>query len=204
VVASRKYDELKSILIEQIKDYHKKFPLKKGMPKEELKSKLPHFIDLRLFNYLLNDLLNSSLITIDKEMLWLQEHKPLLKDAQKELKDKIEKIYRKGHLTPPSFKELIEQLSSDEKETRSIIILLTAEGTVVKVKENLWFHREALETLKKNLIAFLKDKGEITTSQFKDLTQASRKYTIPLMEYCDQSKITIRVGEKRILREKQG
>jgi selenocysteine-specific elongation factor len=73
---------------------------------------------------------------------------------------------------------------------------------VVKVKENLWFHREALEALKKQLIEFVKKNGEITTPQFKEITQASRKYTIPLLEYFDQSKVTIRVGEKRILREK--
>lgn len=204
VITSRKYEELKSLLLEQIREYHKKFPLKKGILKEELKSKLPRSIDLRLFNHLLTNLLNSSLITVEKDKLWLSGNKPLLKDAQKELKDTIEKIYYKGGLTPPSFKELVEQLSSDERETKSILDLLTADGIVVKVKENLWFHREALEKLKKSLIAFLKDNGEITTSQFKDLTKASRKYTIPLMEYCDQSKITIRVGEKRVLREKQG
>jgi selenocysteine-specific elongation factor len=203
VIASQKHEELKSLLLKQMKDYHKKFPLKKGIPKEELKSKLPPLIDPRLFNYLLTDLFNSSLIAVEKEKLWLHEHKPLLKDSQKELKDTIEKIYRKGGLTPPSFKELVVQISSDERETRSIIDLLTADSIVVKVKDNLWFHRDALETLKKNLIEFLKDNGEITTPQFKELTQASRKYTIPLMEYCDQSKITIRVGEKRVLREKQ-
>lgn len=204
VIASQKYEELKSLLLKQMKEYHKKFPLKKGVPKEELKGKLPPLIDLRLFNYLLTDLLNSSLIAVEKEKLWLHEHTPLLKDSQKELKDTIEQIYHKGGLTPPSFKELVTQLSSDERETRSIIDLLTAESIVVKVKDNLWFHRDALATLKKDLIEFLKDHGEITTPQFKELTQASRKYAIPLMEYCDQSKITIRVGEKRILREKQG
>ena len=203
VIASQKHEELKSLLLKQMKDYHKKFPLKKGIPKEELKSKLPPLSDPRLFNYLLTDLFNSSLIAVEKEKLWLHEHTPLLKDSQKELQDTIEKIYHKGGLTPPSFKELVVQLSSDERETKSIIDLLTADSIVVKVKDNLWFHRDALETLKKNLIEFLKDNGEITTPQFKELTKASRKYTIPLMEYCDQSKITIRVGEKRVLREKQ-
>jgi selenocysteine-specific elongation factor len=204
VIAAHTYQELKSSLIAQIKDYHKKFPLKKGMSKEELKSKLPHPIDPRLFNYLLTDVLKASLITIEKEHLWLNEHKPLLKDSQKALRDTIEHTFRKGNLSPPSFKELIEQLASNEKETKSIIDLLTVEGTVVKVKENLWFHRDALEGIKKQLVEFIKKHGEITTPQFKELTQASRKYTIPLLEYFDQSKVTIRVGEKRILREKQG
>jgi selenocysteine-specific elongation factor len=204
VIVAHVHQELIASILEQLKSYHKKFPLNKGMLKEELKSKLPQLVDARLFNHLLNDLLNASRIKIEKENLWLTEHHPALKDSQKLLKDRIAHIYLKNNLTPPSFKELIEQLSSNEKETKSIVNLLTGEGVVVKVKENLWFHREALETLKNNLIAYLKKNAEISTTEFKDLTQASRKYTIPLMEYCDQSKITIRVGDKRMLRDKKG
>lgn len=203
VIATRTYEELKSLLLEQIRNYHKKFPLKKGMLKEELKSKLPALVDPRLFNHLLADLLNSSSIRVEKDKLWLHDHQPSLKDAQKELKDRISEIYRKGKLTPPSFKELLDQLLSNEKETESILDLLTADGTLVKVKENLWFHRETLDTLQKDLIEFIKKHGEMTTAQFKDLTRASRKYAIPLMEYFDQLKVTIRVGEKRVLREKR-
>ena len=172
------------------------------MLKEELKSKLPPLVDSRLFNHILDNLLNSSSIIIEREKLWLHQHQPTLKDSQKALKDKIEQIYLKGNLTPPSLKELVEQLKGNEQETRSMLDLLTAEGKVVKVKEGLWFHQSAMEKLKKDLIVYLKKNGEITTTQFKELTRASRKYTIPLMEYCDQSKITIRVGEKRMLREK--
>lgn len=203
VIATRTYEDLKRMLLEQIRNYHKKFPLKTGMIKEELKSKLPPLVDPRLFNNLLADLLNASSIKIEKDKLWLHDHQPSLKDAQKELKDRISDIYLKGHLTPPSFKELIDQLLSNEKETKSILDLLTADGTLVKVKENLWFHREILDTLKKNLVEFIKKHGEMTTAQFKDLTQASRKYAIPLMEYYDQLKVTMRVGEKRVLREKR-
>ena len=204
VIAARVHQALTAAILDQLKDYHRKFPLNKGMLKEELKSKLPQLVDARLFNHLLNDLSNLSRITIEKENLWLTEHRPALKDAQKLLKDRIAEVYLKTKLTPPSFKELIEQLAGNENETRSILNLLTGEAVLVKVKENLWFHREALETLRSDIIAYLKKNGEISTAEFKDLTQASRKYTIPLMEYCDQSKITIRVGDKRMLRDRKG
>ncbi len=203
VIATNQYDKLKSALLEHLKGYHKNFPLKQGMPKEELKSKFPQLTDSKLFNHFLDDLLSSSLIQIEKDKVWLSEHKPNLKDSQKVLKDKIAQIYLQGKLSPPSFKELVQQLSSNEKETKSILDLLTADGVIIKAKDNLWFHRDALDTLTKDLIRYLKENGEITTPQFKELTQASRKYTIPLMEYCDQSKITIRVGDKRVLRDKQ-
>jgi len=52
------------------------------------------------------------------------------------------------------------------------------------------------------LIAFLKENGEINTPRFKDMTGASRKYTIPLIEYFDKSQVTVRVGDNRILRKK--
>ena len=72
---------------------------------------------------------------------------------------------------------------------------------LVKVKEDLYFHASVLGELQQRLIAFLRTQGEISTAQFKDLTQASRKYTIPLLEYFDMQKVTIRVGDTRRLRD---
>jgi selenocysteine-specific elongation factor len=73
---------------------------------------------------------------------------------------------------------------------------------LLKIKEDLYFHRRAVEELEKRLIDFLKKNGEITTPQFKEMTGTSRKYTIPLIEYFDLSQITVRVGDSRVLRKK--
>ena len=69
------------------------------------------------------------------------------------------------------------------------------------MKEDLYFHQAAIEPLKAALIDFLKKNREITVNQFKDLTQTSRKFTIPLLEYFDSVRTTVRVGEARRLRE---
>jgi selenocysteine-specific elongation factor len=71
----------------------------------------------------------------------------------------------------------------------------------VKVKEDLYFHQEAINGLKAMLVDFLKKNKEITVLQFKDLTQVSRKFTIPLLEYFDTARTTVRVGDARRLRE---
>ena len=83
---------------------------------------------------------------------------------------------------------------------QEIIKLLTSQGSLVKVKEDLLFHRSAIDLLKEKLIAYLKQHNEISVPQFKDLTQTSRKFAIPLMEYFDASRVTVRVGENRRLR----
>jgi selenocysteine-specific elongation factor len=69
------------------------------------------------------------------------------------------------------------------------------------VKEDLYFHQDAIGELKAGLIDFLKKNREISVVEFKNLTQTSRKFTIPLLEYFDSIRTTVRVGETRRLRE---
>jgi selenocysteine-specific elongation factor len=64
----------------------------------------------------------------------------------------------------------------------------------------MYFHRIPFERLKEELVHYLKENREITTPQFKELTAVSRKFAIPLIEYFDQIKLTLRIGDKRILR----
>jgi selenocysteine-specific elongation factor len=71
---------------------------------------------------------------------------------------------------------------------------------VIKIKGDMYFHRDVIEDLKRMVIAYLTQKKEMTPSDFKSSLDLSRKYMIPLLEYLDEIKLTIRVGDKRILR----
>lgn len=82
-------------------------------------------------------------------------------------------------------------------------MILVAEGVLIKVKENLYFHAEPMNGLKEKLIAYLETHGEITTPRFKEMTQASRKFVIPLLEYFDANHVTLRVGDIRKLRQQR-
>jgi selenocysteine-specific elongation factor len=77
------------------------------------------------------------------------------------------------------------------------------DGFLAKATEELYFYRPALDNLKDKLVEFLVREGEIDMPAFKDLTGLSRKFSIPLLEYFDKTRVTMRVGDKRILREKQ-
>jgi len=92
-------------------------------------------------------------------------------------------------------------LPGNSRRHQDVLEWMFARGTLVKTKEDLYFHASALKELQDRLVSFLREHGEISTPQFKDMTQASRKYTIPLLEYFDSQKITIRIGDVRRLRE---
>jgi selenocysteine-specific elongation factor len=80
---------------------------------------------------------------------------------------------------------------------------MVRDDALAKVTEDLYFYKPAMDNLKEKLVALLVKEGEIDTPAFKDLTGLSRKFSIPLLEFFDKTKVTIRVGDKRILREKQ-
>jgi selenocysteine-specific elongation factor len=72
----------------------------------------------------------------------------------------------------------------------------------IKVSEELYFHIDTLAELQKDLIGLIRKEKEIDAQGFKSLTGLSRKFSIPLLEYFDKAKVTLRVGDKRVLRDR--
>ena len=72
-------------------------------------------------------------------------------------------------------------------------------GELVKVSD-LYFARAAVDELRGRLVAFLEKEGQLSPTQWKELVGQSRKFTIPLAEYFDAQKVTLRVGDLRKLR----
>ena len=195
------FEKLKNDTLRQLADYHKANPLKPGMPKEELKSKFPPLLTSKLFNLMLNQMIKEKGIAQEENIIRLAGHTVSLGGKQADVKDKILKTYLNAGLEPPYFKELAKSLDADAKRSREVLMHLVNEGIIIKVKEDLFFHAEAINTLKKRLVKFLEAQAEITTPQFKKMTAVSRKYVIPLAEYFDSTNITLRVADVRKLRK---
>ncbi len=200
LVHSEFVNRVREEILEHISRYHQQFPLKLGLPKEELRSQIASIRGPKLFDFLLNDLTKQGVIVQERELVRLKEHRVTLAEDQKRIREELEKIYLDSWLQPPYFKEVKEKFSGNTAD--EVLDVMLKDGVLIKVKEDLYFHRDAIEDLKERLVDFLKDHGEITTPQFKEMTGASRKYTIPLIEYFDKSQVTVRVGDNRVLRKK--
>ena len=199
VIEMGQYQRLKEITLNQLREFHQRFPMRTGLAKEELRTKLPVEVDVKLFQILINELIQSKEVVLERDKLWLAGHQISSVD-EKGLLKRVEEAVLRGRLQPPSPKELMEEWSEEEEAILPVFEHLVHEGALVKIKSGMYFHRTHFENLKGELLNYLKSHKEISTSQFKELTGASRKYAIPLIEYFDQIKLTLRVGEKRILR----
>jgi selenocysteine-specific elongation factor len=199
VIEKGQYQRLREAALVHLREFHQRFPMKPGLFKEELRTKLPSEVDVKLFQILINELILSKEVALEKDKLRLAGHQISSVD-EKGLVKRVEAAVLKGGLQPPSPKELSEEWSEKEEEVRSIFEHLVHEGVLIKIKSEIYFHRLPLGNLREELVTHLKSHQEITTPQFKEMTKASRKYAIPLIEYFDQIKLTIRLGEKRVLR----
>jgi len=199
VVAKGPYQALRGAGLSQLKEFHQRFPMKFGLSKEELRTKLPPEVDVKLFQILINELIQSKEVVLERDKLRLSGHHISSVD-EKGLAKRIEAAVLRGGLQPQSPKELSEEWSESEGEVRAVFEHLAHEGVLVRIKNEIYFHHVSFENLREQLISYLRSHQEITTSQFKEMTKASRKYVIPLIEYFDQIKLTLRLGEKRVLR----
>jgi selenocysteine-specific elongation factor len=192
---------LENQITQHLKGYHQKNPLKPGLSKEELRTQLPRGVEARLFNFLLGRLTQQGRVAVERDMVRLASHKVQLAGEQEDLLKGLEALYRRGRLTPPTLKEAEAALKTPLGKIQQLLPVLVNQGKLVKVKEDLYFHADTMAGLKADLVDFLKKHGEISVLQFKDLTNTSRKFTIPLLEYFDTNRVTVRVGEARRLRE---
>jgi len=186
-------------ILDTLTRYHKKFPLKEGLAKEELRSRTAGAANAKLFNHLISQLVREGAVVQDKELVHLKDHQVTLAQDQEKIRRELEKIYTKSRLQPPYFQEIKEKFPGNTGA--EVLEVMVKEGGILKIKEDLYFHRKAIDELKSELIDFLDRNGEITTPQFKEMTGASRKYTIPLIEYFDRTQVTVRVGDTRVLRK---
>ena len=186
-------------ILDTLTRYHKKFPLKEGLAKEELRSRTAGAANAKLFNHLISQLVREGAVVQDKELVHLKDHQVTLAQDQEKIRRELEKIYTKSRLQPPYFQEIKEKFPGNTGA--EVLEVMVKEGGILKVKEDFYFHRKAIDELKSELIDFLDRNGEITTPQFKEMTGASRKYTIPLIEYFDRTQVTVRVGDTRVLRK---
>ncbi len=180
--------------------FHKSNPLKIGMSKEELKSRLPPHVSSRLFTLMIQQMAKNNQVVQEENTVRLSTHSVSLGQDQTDVREKILDTYKKDGLTPPYFKEFCKTRNLDDAKARAVLHVLVDEGLIIRIREDMYFHREAIDAIRKKLVDFLTVHGEISTPQFKDMTGASRKFVIPIIEYFDSRNVTIRVGDIRKLR----
>jgi len=198
-VHSEASNRLRSQTLAILEEFHSQNPLRAGISREELRSRAGHAQE-KVFGQLLAALEAEGVVRSDRDQVRLQSHAIRLTPEQQRVVDGLEAAFRAAGAAPPSAEEALGRLGVKGTEKHELFQLLVADRRLLRVKESLFFHAAALGEIQDKVVAHLKEKREIGPADVKDLLGVSRKYAIPLMEYLDSQRVTVRQGERRVLR----
>jgi selenocysteine-specific elongation factor len=180
--------------------FHAREPLKPGMSKEELRTRLGG-LDERVFLALLERFAAAGVLVVDKDKVRGAGHAVRLTPAQQAASDRIEAEFRQAGVAPPTLEEAFAKAGLAGSAAQAMAQLLVESRRLVRIREGLYFHAEPLQAAVDRVLAFLREHQAITPQEIKDLLGISRKYAIPLLEWLDAQRLTQRVGDKRVLRD---
>jgi selenocysteine-specific elongation factor len=188
-------EALKTGLIATIRQFHQQNPLAPGISREQLREqgKIPP----EMFIGVLELLLRGKKVEVSGESVRLPGQGVVMKDEEAESKKKIEEAFASAGLRVPALYEVIAGLKVDKARAQKIVTLLLRDRVLVKLSDELVFHRSALEQLRSQIAARKSKSPRMDVAQFKELTGVSRKYAIPLLEYLDREHVTRRSGDVR-------
>jgi len=193
------FGRLHGLVVDELTAFHRANPLKPGMSREELRGRAGG-ADERVFAFLLSSLGAESVVKTERDKVRLASHEVRLSPAQQRVVDVLEAEFSRAEAAPPSAEEALGRAGVRGDEENELFQVLVQSGKLVRVKESLFFHAQALDSIQTKLVALLRERKEIGPGDIKDLLGISRKYAIPLLEFFDQRRVTARVGERRILR----
>jgi selenocysteine-specific elongation factor len=175
-------------------EFHQQNPLLAGMPKQELRSRELAGAPPFLLDALVEEAPD---IVSEGEVVRLAAHRISLKQDEEQAQNAIEKAFQEAGLAAPAVPEVLARSGVEPARARTLLQILLRQGRLVRVSEELVFHRATLDALRSTLAG---RKGErLSVIQFKDLAGVSRKYAIPLLEYLDRERITRREGDRRVV-----
>ncbi|MGL1864106.1 MAG: selenocysteine-specific translation elongation factor [Pseudodesulfovibrio sp.] len=189
-------------LLEYLAAFHKKDSMKPGVQRGELASSWGRELTPKFFHFIVERLLKKGEMVAEQEVLRLKDHKVSLASDQEKVRSIVLGAYEQGGVTPPNLKDVLEPLGMTFKQAAPVFKLLQDQGQLVRAKDDMYYHVPALVGIKAKIIDFFADNQEMSAPDFKELTGLSRKYLIPLLEYFDKEKLTVRVGDVRHLRKR--
>ncbi len=168
--------------------YHNQFPLRRGAPKEELRSRLE--MTQMVFNLALPLLEKEAILVEQGALVKLPDHKPALTDSQTTEASTYLALLVEGCYSP----------STERAPDAELLNFLVDEHKVIKLNDNVVYAVDVYSDMVVRVSEFIGINGQITVADVRDLFNTSRKYAIALLDHMDQRRITRRIGDARVLR----
>ncbi|MDE0823231.1 MAG: selenocysteine-specific translation elongation factor [Dehalococcoidia bacterium] len=188
VYSAQGWDILKSKVASALQLFHTQYPLRQGVPAQEIRSRLD--LSQPVYQRALIRLVDENIVVDERQSLRLPDHEITLTEKMEEEAAAYLNALQKDPYSPPA----------DAKVSQELLSVLIDQGKVVRVADGVIFAASAYKEMTDRIVEHLKAQGSITVADARTMFDSSRKYILPLMEHLDQQQITRRNGDERVLR----
>ena len=199
-VSSDAMQSLMTSIEREIDAFHKQNPLVPGIAKQDLRGRFSARLHPEVFRAVLDELIRGGKLALSGDTVQRANRGIALTPDESRAKEQIAREFERAGLAAPSMDEVLKRSPVDSVRARKLVQLLIRENVLVKVTEDLLFHRSAIENLRPLLSKYKSARGErLPIAAFKELAGVTRKHAIPLLEYTDRIHLTRRAGDERVI-----
>lgn len=202
VMSGDAFNALCEQALAEIECFHEANPTRRGLPLTELRTSLETHADDLVFRFLLEQLGARDLVQTDNSVIRLRDFDPLqaLDAVDKKIAGEIAAAFKAGGLQPPELNEVLQ----GNPQRKHLYLFLAETGELVplhnkETNRTLVFHRHSIDQAARKLEQAYPNSTAFTMADARKLLDTSRKYAIPLLEYLDGLRVTVRIGDKRKL-----
>ncbi len=197
IVSANGWRGLRQRLARILDDYHAHYPLRPGIPRQELKGRLegggPTWSG-RAYNEIMARATTEGIVEEENTLVRKTGFRVVFTSEQERAVQTLLSAFERQPYAPPSVADVIASVGAE------VFQALLDQGRLVKVSEEVVFSAAAYQQMVAGVKTFIEREGSITVAQVRDLFQTSRKYALALMEHLDAQRVTQRVGDARVLR----
>jgi selenocysteine-specific elongation factor len=191
--------ELGARLVAATDAFHKAHPLSRGIPRQDLRAKCGK-PSAQLFDFVLHDLKAAGALAATADEVHRANRGVELSSEEAQAKSALEKEFADAKLAPPTLEAARARLTIASAKSEKLAQMLLREKILVRIAQDLVVHESALKHLRSLVAAYKTKHGDrLSVAAFKELTGATRKYAVPLLEHLDRERVTKRVGDERVI-----
>ena len=193
------FNSIQTKIVEELRKYHEKYPLRIGMSKEEIRSKFLNKAKPKVGEMFIDDLIDSGHLLQVLENIKLKDFHIEYSIDQENIKKEIINKLDASLFLPPKKEELLQSIGVSKMDFEEVFNSLLNNNEIIKVNDELFMLNKTIELVTQKIKEFMKINESISIAQGRDLLDTNRKVALGILEYLDNIKITKRDGEKRIL-----
>lgn len=187
------WNTIRNKTIQLIEAYHQSFPLRRGIPREELKSKIK--LTARVFSAVINKLITDSIITEYGNSVAKPEHEIKFNGQEQAKIQVLMRRFESNPFSPPSVKECQTEIGEE------VLNALLEMDELITVSSDVIFRKRDYDSMVAKIQGTIATNDRISLAEVRDLINTSRKYAQALLEHLDATGVTVRDGDFRKIKK---